>query len=54
MTNNTQNATLAVSLMDLTSLNTDDSQASINALVNSINPNTEVNMVGNQVCFNVF
>ncbi len=38
MTNNIQNAMLAVSLMDLTSLNTDDSQASINALVNSIEP----------------
>jgi deoxyribose-phosphate aldolase len=36
MTNNTQNAMLVVSLMDLTSLNTDDNQASINALVNSI------------------
>lgn len=30
---------LVVSLMDLTSLNTDDNQASINALVNSIDPN---------------
>lgn len=29
---------LVVSLMDLTSLNTDDNQASINALVNSIDP----------------
>lgn len=38
MTNNTQNAMLVVSLMDLTSLNTDDNQASINALVNSIDP----------------
>ncbi|TMP58520.1 deoxyribose-phosphate aldolase [Pseudoalteromonas sp. S1610] len=36
MTNNTQNAMLVVSLMDLTSLNTDDNQASINALVNSV------------------
>lgn len=38
MINTTQHATLVISLMDLTSLNTDDSQASINALVNSINP----------------
>ena len=38
MTNITQNAQLTVSLMDLTSLNSDDNQATINALINSINP----------------
>jgi len=38
MKSNIQSAQQTVSLMDLTSLNTDDDQASINALVNSINP----------------